>query len=1123
MGRNQFETARKTKKEKTFDISDLQKKFSGKETIKTKQAEELNRELYEINKSYDERIDDLREKTPKGWAKGIETLKTERIIKINEAKEKFSNGNIKSVTTNESTEQPEVETEKTEPKNIESVQELEIENERKEEKLKQLNRDLAKLRREKEELGSPSLKEITGKRIEEIEKEIRALEESSGIFDEKDSLEEETTEPEDVKSVQEPEEEKTGPENRPVINETENEIEEEKWDELKDNVYEILKEEYEKSSDKKSYTKKIKNKIRDLTIENMDPKDKELLDSFNFKIKSRENKNEILTSYKVIGYGILSELEGKFESIEKTKEIEQEKPKTIIAKTEEEDIEKNWKNLEDSIKGAVEEEFEDGSSLREVYENEGKEKARESVKNSIDEDIKSILEDFKLEDNKENRKRINDIIMGLFDELLDKIEKGSGVQSIEAEGILEGSENNNEKYYELERERLEKMRSFLNEEKGEKIESNWKTALTILYEEIGSDYNLPDSLKAFNVHKKSEDSVLVCLYYENEIYYDIDIDFKENGINVAVEKNQAVQTEQPEILEKIPNTESEEDVRQMSPEKLDKEIEKIKKYLEDIEKEADGRSADISKIDKYQEFEEYLGLLISAKKIKEGSQEDKPEEDKTGEKPAKDKIKEPKKFELNEARKESLRKTIEIEKLRKENKDILSIPWEDLTDEERKIIERIEELEIGIVLDESSAIFTDHVRSLEEEIGKSVKEGILGARERCEDSFALLNATKMLKMGLEMKMQKSKKQRRTFPSVGKLGNAVKNAVRERLKDPFKKKEKAEKVKTISGVNEMFSRGKRKDLNSISEQGLANEFETVLEDIHCLSPDFNNKTEEIIKDAYTINIKNVLRRINAEDDIENKRRNIELFFEKSRIKIEKLPDDLNNPKEYLNKMLSKVEDIFKEKIRDKGESIRTNENQTNEQQDSDSNKFKIEIIEQLKNDEKAVQELGALVGFASFVNEGEKIGKLIKNGMEDSINNKKLKELLEKEGIKDLAVKEVKEIYDELKTYRDNLDSDQNDETEDNQVEIETAKKLEISRILLSNGVKTKDLDKIIKILELKLNKVSSDNQKLLKVVEIKDKINNEKHRQIIENILNKDKDLSIIDLKNIIEDVKTKK
>ena len=696
-------------------------------------------------------------------------------------------------------------------------------------------------------------------------------------------------------------------------------------------------------------------------------------------------------------------------------------------------------------------------------------------------------------------------------------------KEVETEEILTGSEKDKEKYYGLEKEKLEKIKSFLNEEEGKKIEGNWSDALFILYNTIGLDFGLSDysSIKGFNVHQKYEDSVLVCVYYESEIY-DIDIAFKENGISVAVEKKQAVQKEKTETAEEIPSIDkTQEEIKKMKPEELDEEIEKIKKYLKYIKKEAGDRDIEISEIDKYQEFEEYLDLLASAKKELETEPEESPEE-----KPEEDEIKEPKKIELNEAKKEYIRKSKEIEKLRKENEDIFSIPEEDLTDEQRKTIERVEELEIGRVLDKGSAIMTNHVDKLERKVGMLQKgESILEAQREYIESRTLLVGVEMLEKGLRMKMERSKKKQRTYLSVGKMGNAVK----ERLKNPFgkkkKKEEKEKTVKTISETNERFSIGKRKDLDLISEQDLMNEFETVLEDIkYIVSTDEKNK--EIIEDVCSINIKKLLNRINTRDDIKNDHEDIKLFFEKAKIKIEKLPDDLSNPKKYLDRMLNKINSIFKEKIgNDNEESVEINENQINEQQDSDFDKFKIEIIEQLKDDEGAVQELGELVGFADFViNKDEKIGKFMENGMEDNINNKELKELLEKERTKNLTVKEAKEIYNELKIYRNNLNSDQNDEIENDQVEIETTKRLEISRILLANDIKTKDFDEITKILDLNLNKVSRNDLKSAKVDSIpRNKINNEKHRQIIKDILDKDNNLSIIDLKNIIEDVRTKK
>ncbi|MCK4891564.1 MAG: hypothetical protein KAS78_02755, partial [Candidatus Pacebacteria bacterium] len=276
--------------------------------------------------------------------------------------------------------------------------------------------------------------------------------------------------------------------------------------------------------------------------------------------------------------------------------------------------------------------------------------------------------------------------------------------------------------------------------------------------------------------------------------------------------------------------------------------------------------------------------------------------------------KEPEKIELNEAEKEYIRKTKEIEKLRKENEGLLSILWEDLTEEEKEIVERIEELEIGRVVDKGSAIMTNHIDELERKVGTpKEKKGILEAQKEYIESKKLLIGVEMLEKGLRMKMERSKKRRSIFPSVGKFGNAVKNAVKGRLKDPFKKEEKGKTAKTISETNKRFSREKRKDLNSMSKQELTDEFEKVLGDIIDLAAASNKKTKEIIKNVYKVNIEKVLKKINSRDDIKNDHDDIKENFEEIRRRIGELPNDLSNPKEYLNKMISKVEDIFKEKI------------------------------------------------------------------------------------------------------------------------------------------------------------------------------------------------------------------
>ena len=307
-----------------------------------------------------------------------------------------------------------------------------------------------------------------------------------------------------------------------------------------------------------------------------------------------------------------------------------------------------------------------------------------------------------------------------------------------------------------------------------------------------------------------------------------------------------------------------------------------------------------------------------------------------GDEPAEDEPEEPEIIELNVAQEEAIRKKNEHEELMRENEGILSIPKEDLTDEQKKIVERIEDLSAGMGFDVGSGMVIRHINDLEREVGKPRERGILEAQREYVDAKKLLTGITAMKGALEIGMMQDKKRRKIFPHARKLGKAVKNVFGGKLKDPFKrkekKKEKEEKEKTISGINEKYSRGeKRKDLNSISEQDLTNEFEAVLRELNLLVPASIKETKiikgvrisildeetEIIKDVCGLNIKNVLGAINDRDNIKDDHRDIELFFEESKINVGKLSNGLNNPKEYLNKMLSKFEGIFKEKIGEGG--------------------------------------------------------------------------------------------------------------------------------------------------------------------------------------------------------------
>ncbi|MEA2098295.1 MAG: hypothetical protein U9P70_04475 [Patescibacteria group bacterium] len=314
---------------------------------------------------------------------------------------------------------------------------------------------------------------------------------------------------------------------------------------------------------------------------------------------------------------------------------------------------------------------------------------------------------------------------------------------------------------------------------------------------------------------------------------------------------------------------------------------------------------------------------------------------------------EPVRFELNKAEEEYIRKSKEIERLREENEDILFIPEEDLTDEERKIVDRIEELEIGRILDKGSGLLTNHVDELERKIGTSRKEGILEAQKEYIEMKKVLIGVEMLKKGLKMKIErsKSKRKRKIFSSVGKFSSTIDNFIKKgERKIPFRNKKKQE---AISGVNENYSSKKRKDLDSISERDLIIEFEKVQRDINDLDSNSDKKTKEIMQNTCVINIRGVLDDIKTRDDIKDDHQDFKDFFENRRKEIEKLPKNLNNPKEYLLKMFDKAEGIFKEKIADSEGTpdIDNNEEQFNNLKDSikkDLGELKEEELKNLKD-------------------------------------------------------------------------------------------------------------------------------------------------------------------------------
>ena len=399
----------------------------------------------------------------------------------------------------------------------------------------------------------------------------------------------------------------------------------------------------------------------------------------------------------------------------------------------------------------------------------------------------------------------------------------------------------------------------------------------------------PDKIKSGDSPLADEEKTLEQL---KDKYREAEEDGNRNEMGYIAEKIRAL-----EIGSEVDDKETPEDDLQKQLEKLEAEYEKA---------EEDGNEE--KKRDLMEEIRILKARIDDKAKGEDpvrspiGGDPDRPDE------PGEDEPGESEKIELNEAEKEYIRKSEEIERLRKENKDILFIPEEDLTDEERKIVDRIQELEIGRTLDKGSGLLTNHVGELKRKVGTSRKEGILEAQKEYIEMKKLLIGVEMLEKGLKMKMERSKKERKLFPSIEKLSNSIENALKGKLKNPIRKKKKA-----MSKVNENYGSEKRKDLNSISEQELTEEFEKILKELDGIYSVSDKKTKPKIEGVYGIGIRALLGNINTREDIKTNHQDLKSIFEKGKITIKELPDSLSNPREYLSKMFDKAEDIFKEKI------------------------------------------------------------------------------------------------------------------------------------------------------------------------------------------------------------------
>ena len=417
-----------------------------------------------------------------------------------------------------------------------------------------------------------------------------------------------------------------------------------------------------------------------------------------------------------------------------------------------------------------------------------------------------------------------------------------------------------------------------------------------------------------------------------------------------------------------------------------------------------------------------------------GGDPDRPDE------PGEDEPGEPEKIELNEAEKEYIRKSEEIERLRKENKDILFIPEEDLTDEERKIVDRIQELEIGRTLDKGSGLLTNHVSELKRKVGTSRKEGILEAQKEYIEMKKLLIGVEMLEKGLKMKMERNKKGRKLFPSIEKLSNSIENALKGKLKNPIGKKKRA-----MSKVNENYSSEKRKDLNSISEQDLIKEFEKALEEIDDLAPICNKKNKKTTEDVCNISIRLFLGYVNDRKDIKNDHQDLESILKKEKEKIEKLPDGLSDLKEYLSKMLGKVEDILEEKIAD-SEETSGGELLVNLKDDikKDLEELSIEKLNMLESFVSAIKDTGQvsddtdgkelidkLCGYNTGEDAKEAVSWTEKHKDNDEIKSIRLKDIEEfVSGAKKIKKELVENLKDSIKKDLEDLEEEQLNNLED---------------------------------------------------------------------------------------------
>lgn len=132
-----------------------------------------------------------------------------------------------------------------------------------------------------------------------------------------------------------------------------------------------------------------------------------------------------------------------------------------IITEDEKSIEEKWGKLENLIKNTVKVEDKEGSSIRDLFKEGGREKAEEHLKDGLEGIVKRRLEHFKLDpENEENFEKAKKMHLKMYDGLLDKIENEQEIEpEIQPEKTEEEKrrEAENLKYKEIAGESRDKM------------------------------------------------------------------------------------------------------------------------------------------------------------------------------------------------------------------------------------------------------------------------------------------------------------------------------------------------------------------------------------------------------------------------------------------------------------------------------------------------------------------------------------------------------------------------------------------------------------------------------------------------------------------------------------------